>query len=289
MGKILVIADLEDDCCATPRGLEFASRLGYDVDVVAFTYVPLTSLNASGAEKSRIKKHLMEDREEAVRGRIDKYREPGQAVGLKVVWEKSIERWVSIACRDGAYEVVAKTGNRSETLVHTSTDWQLLRECPVPVLLIARKRWHRTKPVLASLDLSTSLKAKQALNDKVLGRAKRLAEALGVDLKVITAIEIPTLLADLDLVDPGTYVRNAKKDMQPQIRKLAAAHGLPESAFHCKRGPVEKVIASQAAKVRAQVVVMGTVARKGVKARLLGNTAERVLRHMKTDVLAIKP
>jgi len=31
------------------------------------------------------------------------------------------------------------------------------------------------------------------------------------------------------------------------------------------------------------------VGRKGVKARLLGNTAEQVLRHMKTDVLAIKP
>jgi len=35
--------------------------------------------------------------------------------------------------------------------------------------------------------------------------------------------------------------------------------------------------------------VMGTVCRKGVKARLMGNTAEKVLRHMKTDVLAIKP
>ena len=77
--------------------------------------------------------------------------------------------------------------------------------------------------------------------------------------------------------------------MQPQIEKLAAAHGLPEALFHCKQGPVEKVITSYAASVRAQIVVMGTVARKGVKARLLGNTAERVLRHMKTDVLAIKP
>ena len=44
-----------------------------------------------------------------------------------------------------------------------------------------------------------------------------------------------------------------------------------------------------AARVGAQIVVMGTVGRKGVKARLLGNTAERVLRHIKTDVLAIKP
>ena len=77
--------------------------------------------------------------------------------------------------------------------------------------------------------------------------------------------------------------------MRPAISKLAAEHDIPESAFRSKRGPVEKVITSRAAKVRAQIVVMGTVARTGVKARLLGNTAEKVLRHMKTDVLAIKP
>ena len=50
-----------------------------------------------------------------------------------------------------------------------------------------------------------------------------------------------------------------------------------------------RVINSRAAKVRAQIVVMGTVGRKGVKARLIGNTAEKVLDHLKTDVLAIKP
>jgi universal stress protein E len=184
---------------------------------------------------------------------------------------------------------VVKTGNRSESLVHTSTDWQLLRECPAPVLLVAEKKWHRARPVLVTLDLSSSLASKRALNHKVLGVAKRLAEALDVELEIITAIEIPTLLSDLDLVDPIAYVKEAKEDMKPQISKLSAAYDIPERAFHCKRGPVERVITSRAAKVRAQIVVMGTVARKGVKARLLGNTAERVLRHMKTDVVAIKP
>jgi universal stress protein E len=34
---------------------------------------------------------------------------------------------------------------------------------------------------------------------------------------------------------------------------------------------------------------MGTVGRQGIKAKLLGNTAESVLHHLKTDVLALKP
>jgi len=289
MGKILIIADLKDKCFATPRGLQLAAKLGQDIDVVAFTYAPLRRLKVSATEEADIRTRLLEEREHDVQARIDKYKQPDQNVTLKVVWEKNIDRWITRQCAGDKYTGVVKTGNRSESLVHTSTDWQLLRECPASLLLVAEKKWHRAKPVLVTLDLSSEVATKRKLNDKTLGIAKGLAAALGVELEIITAIEIPTLLSDLDLVDPATYAREAKEAMKPQIRKLAAAHDIPEKAFHCKRGPVEKVITSQAAKVRAQVVVMGTVARKGVKARLLGNTAEKVLRHMKTDVLAIKP
>ena len=289
MGKILVIADLEGVGYATPRGLELARRLGYDADVVAFTHAPLKQLKLGAAEQGRIKQRLLDDRENIVQKRIDKHAQSGQKVSLKVVWEKNIDRWVHRQCSAGKYLGVVKTGNRSENLVHTSTDWQLLRECPAPVLLVSEKKWHRVKPVLVTLDLASDVATKKKLNSKVLGHGKALAEALGVDLEIITAIEIPTLLSDLDLVDPIAYVKEAREGMQAAIRKLSAEHGIPEKAFRQKRGPIEKVITSHAAKVRAQIVVMGTVGRTGVKARLLGNTAEKVLRHMRTDVLAIKP
>jgi universal stress protein E len=289
MGKLLIIADIEDKCFATPRGLKLAAKLGYDVDVVAFTYAPLKGLQVATAEQENIRKRLLTKREHEVQARIDKFKLPGQSVKLKVVWEKNIHHWVNKQCAGGKYNGVIKTGNRTESLVHNPTDWQLLRECPSPVLLVAEKKWHQTKPVLVALDLSSEVAAKRKLNDKVLGLAKGLADALDVELEIIAAIEIPRLLSDLDLVDPIAYVKDAKEAMKPQIKKLATAHGIPEKAFHCKRGPVEKVITSHAAKVRAQIVVMGTVARKGVRARLLGNTAEKVLEHLKTDVLAIKP
>ena len=289
MGKILIIADITDKCYATPRGLRLAAKLGQDVDVVAFTYAPLKKLKVDVSEQAVIRERLISERKKEVQERIDRYQQAGQKVTLKVVWEKDLDHWVNKHCAGDKYTGVIKTGNRSESLVHTSTDWQLLRECPAPLLLVAEKKWHRAKPVLVTLDLSSNIATKKALNSKVLGIAKALAQALEVELEIITAIEIPRLLSDLDLVDPIAFVKDAKEEMKPQISKLAAAHDIPEKAFHCKRGPVERVITSRAAKVRAQIVVMGTVARKGVKARLLGNTAEKVLRHMKTDVLAVKP
>ena len=289
MAKILIIADLKGKGCATPRGLELAAKLGLDADVAAITYASLKSLNVKASEHAGIKKRLLEEREQVVGERVERYRREGQKVNLKVVWEKNVDKWVNKTCSRGGYVAVVKTGSNTGSLVHTSTDWQLVRECPAPVLIVAEKKWHRTRPVLVTLDLGTKLAEKKELNLKVLKTAKALAEALGVELEIIAAIEVPTLLQDLDLVDPVAYAREAREAMQPHVEKLAAACEVPEKSFHIKRGPVEKVITSRAAKVRAQIVVMGTVARKGVKARLLGNTAEKVLRHMKTDVLAIKP
>jgi universal stress protein E len=239
MAKLLIIADLEGKGHATPRGLELAHKLGVGAEVVAFAYASLDRLGIGKTEQAGVRTRLLDERRRVVQARIDKHRESGQKVGLTVAWEKDIHKWINKACAGDTYLAVIKTGHRSDSLVHTSTDWQLLRECPAPVLIVAAKKWHRTRPVLVTLDLGTTVAVKRKLNHRVLQSAQQLANALGVDLD--------------------------------------------------KRGPVEKVITSRAAKVRAQIVVMGTVGRKGVRAHLLGNTAEKVLRHLKTDVLAIKP
>ena len=289
MAKLLIIADLEGKGHATPRGLELAHKLGVGAEVVAFAYASLDRLGIGKTEQAGVRKRLLDERRRVVQARIDKHRESGQKVDLTVAWEKDIHKWINKACAGDTYLAVIKTGHRSDSLVHTSTDWQLLRECPAPVLIVAAKKWHRTRPVLVTLDLGTTVAVKRKLNHRVLQSGQQLANALGVDLEIIAAIEIPTLLSDLDLVDPIAYTRKIRESMAPHIKELAEDHGLPEKSFHCKRGPVEKVITSRAAKVRAQIVVMGTVGRKGVRAHLLGNTAEKVLRHLKTDVLAIKP
>jgi universal stress protein E len=52
---------------------------------------------------------------------------------------------------------------------------------------------------------------------------------------------------------------------------------------------VAQTIVSEAAALKAQLVVMGTVGRKGVKAQVIGNTAEAVLGLLKTDTLTLKP
>jgi universal stress protein E len=289
MGTLLVVADREGKCTATERGLALASKLELNVEIVAFVHAPLKRLAKTRAEQDAIKRRLLDAREKELKQQIEEHSAPGQSAALKVVWKKDIHDWIERRARAKKFAAVIKTTHNSGNFGYTSTDWHLLRECPAPILLTAEKRWHRTKPVLAALDLGTRSKTKRALNDAVITRAKALAEALGVELKLIGAIEVPTLLADLDIVDPASYAKEQREAMLPYIKSLAEKHDLPEKAFRTKRGPVAKIITSEAAKARAQIVVMGTVGRQGLKARLIGNTAESVLQHLNTDVLAVKP
>ncbi|MBU2678056.1 MAG: universal stress protein, partial [Gammaproteobacteria bacterium] len=54
-------------------------------------------------------------------------------------------------------------------------------------------------------------------------------------------------------------------------------------------GIPEKVLVSIAARHHARLLVLGCIGRKRLAGRVIGNTAEKILRLLKADILAIKP
>ena len=291
MSVILIIADREDEAqVALPRGLGLAGKMGYAVQVVAFCYESLANMGLGDrSQQAEIRKQLIARRKAEVESQIKKHNPADLRVSTTIIWQKDIHNWIDRQCARKSYAAVIKTGKRSESFLYTSTDWHLLRECPAPVLIAAEKKWRPGKPIVAAIDLGSKLRVKQRLNNEIIATAKHYADALKCPLYLIHALHIPPVLRELDLVDEYTYTKQLKEDLQPRLLKLSKAHGVPESQFRLKQGPVDKVIASEAARLKAQLVVMGTVGRKGVKARLMGNTAEQVLTRLRTDVLAIKP
>lgn len=143
--------------------------------------------------------------------------------------------------------------------------------------------------MLAAVDLSTRSRTKQQLNWRIIATAKRYAEALGCPLYVLHAIHISPVLTELDLIDQHSYAAEIKEGLGPKVEKLCGEYDIPNDHFLLKRGPVEKVIISESARVKAQLLVLGTIGRRGARARLMGNTAEKVLLLARMDLLTIKP
>lgn len=287
--KLLIITDIDDNCAATPRGLHLAEEMDLEPEVVAFTYMDIKRLKVDRETGANIKRQLMAERKASIGERLVNLKGEKHGVKNQVVWAEDIASWVNKRVADGSYVAVVKTRHKSESLTHTSTDWQLLRNCPAPVLLVNKKKWKKGSTILATVDLDATSRAKQQLNLDVILEARHYAEVLNMDLKVLCVLDVPTLLSDLDLIDPKTWAKERKKELLPVMEQLAADSGLPTGTFAFKRGPVAKTIVSEASALKAQLVVMGTVGRKGVKAQVIGNTAEAVLGLLRTDTLTLKP
>jgi universal stress protein E len=214
----------------------------------------------------------------------------GKAIkaAIDVFWEKRVaERAIQIAA-DRRCDVVLKSAHRSETLTYTPTDWQLLRGCPVPVFLVADRRWSKSTHVLAAVDLGTSVRSKQALNYDVVERAAAMSSALGCQLHVGYAVPVSTVLQDLDIIDASSMRREGVQRAE-EFRRSLVQRGITVDGLHVVTGKPEKALVGVAAKHKIGLVVLGCVGRRMLAGRVIGNTAEQILRLLKADVLAIKP
>ena len=74
-----------------------------------------------------------------------------------------------------------------------------------------------------------------------------------------------------------------------KLERLVGPMGVPESRRHLiGRHPTDAIV-QVAAETASAVVVMGAIARSGLKRLLIGNTAEKVLDHLDCDLLIVKP
>lgn len=145
--------------------------------------------------------------------------------------------------------------------------WQLLRRSKCPVLIVRPGADSQRKTVLAAVKMQDKSKAYTEINDKILARGKWMAERYGADFQVVNAYS-----DSMNYPDRGNMVR--------QI-------GIDSEKIHVRQGSAEDVVAQVADEIGADVVVIGTLKRRGVMLAMRGNTSERVMSKVKQDVMTL--
>ena len=171
---------------------------------------------------------------------------------------------------------------------------RLLRKCPCPVWVIRRTR-ARTQRVLAAVDPAP---ANRELNRMVLELAASMVELHGGELHVVHAWE---LYGEATMRSSG-FVRSSRAEIEALLSEEEAKHrnaldellaidGIADQPWqtHLLKGPAPEVVQYVAAKNRINLLVMGTVARTGVRGLIIGNTAEAVVDNVRCSVIAVKP
>lgn len=180
--------------------------------------------------------------------------------------------------------------NTLQRLMYTSTDWNLIRFCPCPLLLLSKKEQVRGKPVLATLDLETRDEPHKQLNEIVLNRAKALAGLLGGEVHLVNAYNMVTVAGGDASLDTLKYevVKGHRESYLNKAKAIAEANDIPVDHVHLEEGAPEMVVNHTSEKLDAGIIVLGTMARTGVAGVFIGNTAESVLEGANCDVFVVK-
>jgi len=290
MDKLLIVMDpAYKHQKALVRGIELARATNAHLEIVAFTHEHLGALPSDPVVQQRARDALTELRQRWLEQMLALSDCRDLKVTTHTVWEKNIHQWIIEHSHPNRFKAVIKTGSRTETLLYTPTDWHLIRECPVPVMLVAEQKWNHAHPILAAVDLSTTKPVKKALNTKIIQQASALGKALGAEVHLVHALHISEVLADLEIINVTEHEQKRREALEPSITHLCNTWRIDRNQVHMAVGPAHKVIPSVASNLKADMVVIGTSGKTGLKARVIGNTAEKVLTHLKTDLLAIKP
>jgi len=290
MENLTVIADIQGGKnTALKRALQIQSRTGCHITLLGFCYASVNDSDSNN-DADKVKALLIAKRNKELSAIVSEFEVVAELITTEVIWSKDIANELVARGKANSTDLIIKSAHKTGSWFHTSTDWQLIREANAPVMITAGKTWKKKSRLLATIDFATKEKSKQRLNSKIIENAKSLAGPLGNDvIHLAFALTAPQALIDLDLINAKKYLADKRKRLQPVIDAFCEQHGLNKENVHIKQGEPERVIPSIANDLKADLTIVGTVGRKGIKGKLIGNTAEGILSRLYTDILTIRP
>ena len=178
-------------------------------------------------------------------------------------------------------------------ILFTPLDWQLLRECPAPLMLVREHTGNTPHHIMAAVDPLDEHNRPMGLNDVILKVSSMLAMQCDAQVDVVHAFDYVPILADAEsaagwVMDNDIYdeLRNIHKDA---LLELGEKYGVEETQMHLLDGRPSAVLAEFAGRHKVDLVVMGTIYRSRFERLAMGSTAEGLLENLDCDVLALKP
>lgn len=183
-------------------------------------------------------------------------------------WQKSIMESAKRRDSDLIYlPVHASESSSNRRLFFTESKWELLKGAYCPVVLIRPGANAQRKVIIAAVNTQAQRDVQIELNRKILQTAKFYAEAYDADLHVVNGY-----------LDSLNF---------PDRTKLLKESGLPNEKVHILNGYTSDVVSALSEKLSADLIVMGTLGQNGMTKTRRGNTAERLISAVDTDVMVI--
>ena len=289
---ILVIVDpfTEQEQPVLSRAAWLAERFGAHLDLFACDYdaeidsgqVATVWIPDAGMREQRLLRHRrqLESFAAALRGRR-------LQVTVSIAWDfpadEAIVRHV-VATRPWLVAKDTHHHNVLQRTLLTNTDWSLIRDCPAPLLLVKPREVGSSPTILAAVDPVQEHDKPAQLDDAIYAFARELSEKTDGALHLTHAISTP-----LGVQLPSNVQAIVKQEHHRALEAFLLTHPVRAGNLHVLEGLAHQCLQHAATTQHADFVVMGAVARRGIKKVLIGSTAARVLDRLPCDLVIIKP
>lgn len=275
----------------------------YDCELELLFSDPTASFLKDSFIVSTEVRDLAEDIHEAQDQVLADYADTAKAGGITVRTAVSHERPVADAIVARAMELEPRfvvKGTRYHSAVERATfaaaDWQLIRSLEVPLWFVKPRDWSEDPLIVAAVDPTHGHDKPARLDKKIVEAGRSIASRCGGRLELLHSYQ--------RMVEIGSKAMKTFKPLKLSIDELdakirdehraaldffAAENDVDADAVHQLPGRTEEVLPAFAHSHGASLVVMGAIARSGIKRRVIGNTAERSLDHLACDVLIVYP
>lgn len=264
LNKILVVIDpTREDQPAFERGLDSARLTGARLHL----YV---CLDGEADEMTR------NTEAEKFAGLLDSYIDRCEADGVEAIaeidwagsdgWSKQV---VICAARASASMIFKNSFSHADVQreMRSTSDWTLMRLAPCPVLMVKNYSDWQHRRVLAAIYHQSTDEAHIKLNSQIISFTQGFTDAYGSDAHFVNAFQ--------------------DKNHRPEPDQLAQICGAPVEHVHVVENTPAAAISELSEQLGVDLIIIGTVGRTGIKARMVGNTSERILDHTRADVLVL--
>lgn len=300
--KVLSVIDpTVEEQPALHRAAWVAKKAGAEVEILVCYYNEYLSgdrlFDSPSLEKAR--GEVIANQEQHLEELAEPIRKSGVVVTTSAVWDHPLhEGIVRHAVSSGADIVFKDTHHHSAVAraLLTNTDWNLIRTCPTPLWLVKSHDFADTPVFVAAIDPLNQHDKPAALDDEILQVSKLLGETTSGDVHAFhsydprIAVATATANAYIPVSLPFDEIeRQMHEEHEKRFNEITSFHDIADANAHLVAGLTHEELPLIAENLKADVVVMGAVARNHWKRLFIGATAERTLEHLPCDLLIVKP
>jgi universal stress protein E len=165
------------------------------------------------------------------------------------------------------------------SLLHL-TDWEVARLSPVPVLIVRRPQLYHRPAILCAVDPGHTWAKPAGLEAEIIAAGTEISGAVRGMLHAVHACDSIAEDAGFD----AAYAQ-ARDSFDTLLRPTR----IPADRRHLVGGNPADAIEHAVAETGAEILIMGSISRSGLKRIVVGNTAETLLYRLPCDLLIVKP